>query len=318
MNNAKSKDHGEVLVSVVLPFFNAASFLEETIGSVFAQDYRRWELILVDDGSSDGSTAIAQRYASHYPDQVVYLEHSLHANRGVGLSRNVGIKACRGTYVAFLDADDVWLPGKLSAQLEIFRKNPTATVLVEAALYWYSWRDGSEQDVIVKVGTREGVYKAPELMLSLYPLGTGAAPCPSGMMVQRAVLRRCPFEELFTGVFQVYEDQAFLSKIYLKETVYVSHSFRIKYRQRPASLMAELHQSHNYAKVRSHFLYWLRDYLNAQPSRYRQVERLLRKAQMPYRDPVLYKVSVEFPQRFRKLAIRALTKVGIINYSKSW
>jgi len=318
MNNAELKNDEGVLVSVVLPFFNAASFLEETIGSVLAQDYQGWELILVDDGSGDGSTAIARRYATHYPDRVVYVEHSFHANRGVGFSRNVGVKASRGSYVAFIDADDVWLPGKLSAQLEIFRRNPAATVLVEAALYWYSWRDGSEHDVVVQVGAPEGIYKAPELMLSLYPLGKGAAPCPSGMMVKRAVLRRCAFEELFTGVYQVYEDQAFLSKIYLRETVYVSHAFRIKYRQRPASLMGVLHQSNNYAQVRSHFLYWLRDYLNAQPYRYRPIEKLLRKAQMPYRDPVLYKILVEFPHRFRKGVIRALIKVGFINYSKSW
>jgi glycosyltransferase involved in cell wall biosynthesis len=318
MSNPLSKVAEHVLVSVVLPFFNAESFLDEAIRSVFAQDFQQWELLLVDDGSTDGSTAIARRYAMQHPDKVVYLEHAFHRNRGVGLSRNVGVKASCGAYIAFIDADDVWLPGKLSAQLEIFRKNPAATVLAEAALYWYSWRDGSEQDIVVKVGVRQGIYKAPELMLSLYPLGKGAAPCPSGMMVKRAVLGRCAFEELFTGIFQVYEDQAFLSKIYLKETVYVSQSFHIRYRQRPASLMAELRESGNYDKVRSHFLYWLRDYLHAQPYRYRSVERLLRRTQMRYRDPLLYKVFVELPHRFRKLVMRALIKLGIINYSKSW
>jgi len=155
-------------------------------------------------------------------------------------------------------------------------------------------------------------------MLSLYPLGKGAAPCISGIMVQRAVLRRCVFEELFRGIFQVYEDQAFLCKVYLKETVLVSGACHHKYRQRPASPVSVVHDAGNYHKVRSYYLYWLKDYLHAQPFRYREVEKVLRKAQMPYRDPFLYKVIVDFPVQVKKVLIRLLARLGILNYSKSW
>jgi hypothetical protein len=219
--------------------------------------------------------------------------------------------------VAFLDADDVWLPGKLRFQIGIFRKHPV-TVVLEASIYWNSWRDNKKADMVVPVGASEGIYKAPQLMLALYPLGTGAAPCPSGIMVQRAVLRRCVFEELFRGMFQMYEDQAFLCKVYLKESVYVSAACHNKYRQRSASLVSAVHDSGNYHKVRSYYLYWFRDYLHAQPFRYRSVERLLRKAQMPYREPLLYKLLVDIPQQARKMLIRVLIRVGILNYSKSW
>src|SRR2546427_10186945 len=96
------------LVSVVIIFWNAERFLQEAFASVFAQTYPTWELLLVDDGSSDESTAIAQRYVEHHPGQVRYLEHPGHANRGMSASRNVGIRHARGPYIAFLDADDVW------------------------------------------------------------------------------------------------------------------------------------------------------------------------------------------------------------------
>ena len=317
MNKEELKISGEPLVSVVLCFYNEQSFLREAIQSVFEQNYHHWELMLVDDGSSDEGTDIAKNYASRYPDKVFYLEHPYHQNKGLSASRNAGIKKCRGSYVAFLDADDVWLPEKLSSQIDIFRKHPV-TVILEASLYWNSWSDKKKADTVVPVGAPEGIYRAPQLMLGLYPLGKGAAPCPSGIMVQRAVLRRCVFEELFRGIFQMYEDQAFLCKVYLKESVYVSAACHNKYRQRAASLVSAVHDSGNYHKVRSYYLYWFRDYLRGQPFRYRSVERLLRKAQMPYREPLLYKLSVDLPQQARKMLIRVLIRVGILNYSKSW
>src|SRR6266542_3309857 len=99
-----------LLVSVVVPFWNASAFLEEAIASVFAQTFQSWELLLIDDGSSDGSTEIAKRYAERFPGRVRYFEHERHANRGVAASRNLGVRHAKGPYIAFLDADDVWLP----------------------------------------------------------------------------------------------------------------------------------------------------------------------------------------------------------------
>jgi glycosyltransferase involved in cell wall biosynthesis len=318
MNKGEMITPAKPLVSVVLCFYNEKLFLEEAIQSVLTQDYTRWQLFLVDDGSSDESTALARTYAAAFPDKIVYLDHPLHQNLGLSASRNAGIRKCTGAYVAFIDADDVWLPGKLSAQVEIFRNYPGTTVILEASLYWNSWKDRKKNDEVVPVGAAEGMYKAPQLMLSLYPLGKGAAPCPSGIMVHRAVLRRCVFEELFRGIYQMYEDQAFLCKVYLKETVYVSPACHNKYRQRAASLVSGVHASGDYHKVRSYYLYWFRDYLHAQPYRYRSVEKRLRKAQMPYRDPVLYKLMVDFPCQARKVLIRLLIRLGILNYSKSW
>jgi glycosyltransferase involved in cell wall biosynthesis len=84
------------LVSAVIVFWNAERFIYEAIESVFAQAYDYWELVLVDDGSSDGSTAIAQQYAGQCPEKVRYLEHPWHANRGMSASPNLGIRYAQG------------------------------------------------------------------------------------------------------------------------------------------------------------------------------------------------------------------------------
>lgn len=98
------------LVSVVIPAYNAAPWLSAAVDSVLAQDFQDYELIVVDDGSTDGTPGVLARYG----DRIRSLRK---ANGGLSSARNAGIAAARGRYVAFLDADDRWLPGKLAAQV---------------------------------------------------------------------------------------------------------------------------------------------------------------------------------------------------------
>jgi glycosyltransferase involved in cell wall biosynthesis len=131
--------NGKLPVSVVMIFLNAAKFIEEAIESVFAQTYSSWELLLVDDGSTDASTEIARNYANQYVDQVRYLEHAGHKNRGMSASRNLGTRNCKGKCVAFLDADDLWLSHKLERQTAILESKPKVAMVYGATQYWYSW-----------------------------------------------------------------------------------------------------------------------------------------------------------------------------------
>jgi glycosyltransferase involved in cell wall biosynthesis len=107
------------LVSCVVIFLNGEQYIREAIESVFSQVYEHWELFLVDDGSTDSSTQIARHYAQQHPDKVHYLEHPGHQNRGMSAARNLGIRHAQGAYLAFLDADDLWLPQKLERQVAI-------------------------------------------------------------------------------------------------------------------------------------------------------------------------------------------------------
>lgn len=108
------------LVSVITPVFNCARFIGETIESVRAQTHADWELICVDDGSSDGSSEIVQFYVEQ--DSRIRLIR-LDANAGAAVARNTALESASGRYIAFLDGDDVWLPTKLKIQLDYMQKN---------------------------------------------------------------------------------------------------------------------------------------------------------------------------------------------------
>jgi glycosyltransferase involved in cell wall biosynthesis len=104
------------LVSVILPVFNGECYVSQAIESVLSQHYVQSELIVVDDGSLDNSASIARSYKE---------VHVLHQhNQGVAVARNSGITAARGTFIAFIDQDDLWSPNKLNVQVHYLMKNP--------------------------------------------------------------------------------------------------------------------------------------------------------------------------------------------------
>ena len=102
------------LVSVVIPIYNAERTILRAIESVRAQTYTAWELILIDDGSTDGTLPLVEDYVARYGLPAVVVSRE---NRGVSHTRNEGIRLAQGGYVAFLDADDVWMPRKLERQM---------------------------------------------------------------------------------------------------------------------------------------------------------------------------------------------------------
>lgn len=112
-------------VSVIIPCFNSARYLESAIDSVVEQDYERLEIIVVDDGSVDTSAQIARAYG----DPVHVLSQP---NAGASAARNTGVRAANGDLLGFLDADDVWLPGKLKLQIAALQERHTDCVFGHA------------------------------------------------------------------------------------------------------------------------------------------------------------------------------------------
>lgn len=111
------------LVSVIMPAYNCQAFLRDSVSSVIAQTYPDWELLIINDASTDDSLAVARELAaSDARIRVIDLEK----NGGVAQARNAGLKAARGRYVAFLDSDDLWLPEKLRTQLEFMQHSDAA------------------------------------------------------------------------------------------------------------------------------------------------------------------------------------------------
>lgn len=120
MNGGAEHRRDSPRISVVVPVFNAEAALPRTLASVQAQTFQEWELIAVDDGSDDGSAAILERAAAG--DGRIHVVRQ--ANAGVSLARNRGVAVSRAPLIAFLDADDLWHPGKLAAHLALHERDP--------------------------------------------------------------------------------------------------------------------------------------------------------------------------------------------------
>lgn len=108
------------LVSVIMPAFNSGRFILDSVNSVREQSYFNWELLVVDDASTD-QTAEKLRQVMKIDDRIKLFNNT--NNLGAGFCRNEGIKAAKGDYIAFLDADDLWKPNKLETQLEFMKEN---------------------------------------------------------------------------------------------------------------------------------------------------------------------------------------------------
>jgi glycosyltransferase involved in cell wall biosynthesis len=282
------------LVSVVTPFFNAEKYFEEAIESVLAQTYDNWELLLVDDGSTDGSTAIAQRYAQQYPDKIRYLEHDRHQNRGKSVSRNLGITSGRGKYLALLDADDVFLPEKLEKQVAILESQPNTVMVYGPTLYWYGWTGNpqdTQRDFIANLGVPPDNLFEPPTLLTLYLRNGGIVPCTCGLLARREVVQEVgAFEET---IQYMYEDQVFLAKICIRAPVFVQSGCWDKYRQHPDSTSyvairsGEYHPSKPNPSRRA-FLTWLTEYVSEQGIEDAELWQALQKQLRPYHYPVFY------------------------------
>jgi glycosyltransferase involved in cell wall biosynthesis len=111
------------LISCIVPVFNGERYLGEALDSILAQTYRPLEVIVVDDGSTDGTAGVVARYGG----RVAYL---FQPNAGHAAARNLGLGAARGEFVAFLDADDLWHPEKLARQMARFHARPELDLCV--------------------------------------------------------------------------------------------------------------------------------------------------------------------------------------------
>ncbi len=172
-------------VSVIIPTFNRADLLPQAIDSILYQSYTDFELIVVDDGSTDAS----QEILSGYRGKLRYLFQS---NTGVSAARNLGIKKARGRYISFLDSDDLWLRDKLREQIGLMKSDPGIRVSYTDEI----WMRGGKR---VNQGKRHRKYSG-WILKELLPI---CLISPSSVMMERGV-----FEEvgLFDEGFPVCED----------------------------------------------------------------------------------------------------------------
>ena len=277
------------LVSVIMIFLDEEKFIDEAIESVLIQSYGNWELILVDDGSTDRSNEIALRYTRQYPDKMRYHEHAGRQTRGMSASRNLAIANAIGTYVAFLDADDVWLPHKLQQQVEILESYPEAALVCGRAHWWYGWTGTAEdiqrdfiQSIDVPLNT---VVKGPDLLV-VFLQDIWASLCD--VLARREVIQAVGgYEDSFRGMF---EDQVFHAKLCLSSAAFVSSQCWYRYRQHSDACTA-LHRGGDYRASRLVFLQWLKQYLSGKAGTNTEVWNVVEKELWSLRHPLLSRLS---------------------------
>ncbi|RZL69859.1 MAG: glycosyltransferase [Pedobacter sp.] len=118
-------------ISVIMPAYNASKYIEASINCVISQVYKNWELIVVDDGSTDDTFTIIERY-THIDDRIKVIRQE---NKKQGEAKNQAIKNCTGKYLAFLDADDLWMPNKLSISLRELKKGNYDLLFTDAYFF---------------------------------------------------------------------------------------------------------------------------------------------------------------------------------------
>jgi glycosyltransferase involved in cell wall biosynthesis len=182
------------LVSVIVPTYKAEKYIAKTIKSVLAQTYSRFELIIVDDESPDRSIEICQKF------QDPRIKIISQKNRGLAGARNTGIRHAQGDYLAFLDADDLWLPEKLEKHVQHLESSPQVGISFSRS----EFIDSEDRSI--------GTYQMPKLknitashLLCRNPIGNGSAP-----VIRREVFAEIKFQDnLYGTVEDFYFDRAF-------------------------------------------------------------------------------------------------------------
>jgi glycosyltransferase involved in cell wall biosynthesis len=293
-------------VSVVMNFLDEQRFIESAIASVHGQSHDSWELLLVDDGSTDASTGIAKRHAARDPARVRYLEHADHANRGASAARNLGLAAATGELVAFLDADDVWLPNRLERATALFHTHPAADMVYGRTEYWYSWAGDRRgpPDWIQPHGFRANRTVAAPDLLVMYLEAEASLPCMGSLTVRREAALACGgFVDEFRGL---YDDQAFLARFCLDHDVFVSEECWDRYRQHADSMCAVAERSDSAVAARQAYFSWLASWLEQRGLRGTRVWDALGRARAEIHDR---RWHARFARALRRASRRIVTAV---------
>ncbi len=318
------------LVSCVIIFLNAERYLAEAIESVIAQTYRDWELLLVDDGSTDGGAEIARAYAAAVPGRIRLFRHADGANRGKSVSRNLGLRAARGEFLAMLDADDVWLPAKLEEQVALMRAHPDVGIVTSPVLYWYGWTGrplDRARDVVSQAGLRPGsaitVYEPPDLIARILLADAWRSeticPYPSCLLLRREVFEACGgFDEDFRDL---YDDVVFFAKALLQARALVSNRVWARYRLHPDADVSTSYERaiaagewdpHEGSPAERAFLDRVAQHVAASGVRRRRLQYALAFARLRYQAPRLFQALRWVGARKRALAksVRARIRRG--------
>lgn len=203
-------------VSIVMPYYNTSRYIKETVQSILAQSYKDWELLIVDDCSTESKTRVLLNEIASLDKRIVISRTE--KNVGAGMARNVGIKAAVGRYLAFCDSDDWWYPTKLEEQLSFMEENNYP--------FTCTWYEDANADLESYYTMRQAPKQSYKSMIGGCNVGT------PGVMIDTQALGK-----KYMPALRMTEDWG-LWMMYLKETEYIYTYPKAlwKYRHIPGSL----------------------------------------------------------------------------------
>ncbi len=290
------------LVSVVVVFHNTLPYLGEAVESVLQQSHADWELLLVDDGSTDGSEEVAQEFARKDP-RIRCLHHPGRTNQGISASRNLGLASARGEYVSQLDSDDVMLPYHLEWQVAELDARPEAALVYGPVQRWYSWSGESEdvdRDFVARPLDQYDICLEPPTLIPIILQRRYGVPL--GYMARRTAVQAVGgYENEFTGM---YDDQVFYCKLGLRYPVYAASECTYRYRRHEDSLVWVTNTKEQKLLHRRKFLAWLEAYLNSEGIEDRRVWKPLKRELWKCKHPRL----TEHGEQLRHIMFRVLRR----------
>ncbi|SDC82721.1 Glycosyl transferase family 2 [Algoriphagus faecimaris] len=192
------------IVSIVIPVYNKAAFVRETLESALGQTYPNLEIVLVDDGSTDGSFEILKEYFAKYPDKIQLIDQE---NQGVSVATNVGTAAARGEYIQFLDADDLLSPDKINRQIKLLESQSESVL---ASCEWRMFQDNPKKSYPIPYGVFRDFNFGLDLLLQFW--NHQEMNQPGVYLTHRSLIEKAgPWDESMT----INQDGEFFTRVLL-------------------------------------------------------------------------------------------------------
>ena len=215
-------------VSVVMPCYNNAAYVSQAVDSVLQQDYPNIELIVVDDGSKDNSLDVLASYGER-------IKVVSQPNQGAAAARNNGIRHTTGDFIAFLDSDDLWLPGKLSAQLDFLQHNPE---YVACFCSWAVWDGKGAVDIPAPTAAEKGQLQQNRSGWLYLPLLKESVITTISVVIRRETVEEVGF---FNKEYTVGEDHDYWLRLSRCGKIAKLKQVYALYRQNPHSTTNKVH-----------------------------------------------------------------------------
>jgi len=241
------------MVSIIIPCYNSGKYLSECIDSILFQDYTDFEIIIVNDCSSDNTSQIATNYAK-VDIRIKVTSTSDVQSMGASNARNKGFEISKGEYVVFLDSDDIWLPTSLKRLVNLIEEHNEVGWLIGNCIYFKDFRYNLDSYQYSKYDFEEGVYEKFEL-LPKFIRNFNQTPSQGAAIIKRDVIIKIKgWENEFKMTFT---DQAFYSKILCETKTFVTYDYFLLYRNHEESSSMKSFRNGEFKKNEKIYFQWL-------------------------------------------------------------